>query len=236
MATFVTPFGSYSTGDGGLSMQSTIGATNRRCRFVGVQPSPTSPDSYCLGVFDTPQSDLLEIRSATLYCSQGLLAKFAALFRVGPKKLLEKSPWVYPSTDDRRSAAYWCLVHPAWGETITVDSRMNAISSLLVELSIASGIAAGISLGVIHYNRTRGREPSDREKHALLVVLSIAAFVGSFFVDNPWGLFDDAFVALRPLTGGTTVGLGILLLWYIHVYGWIDGGEESPNQRTSPDR
>lgn len=139
---------------------------------------------------------------------------------------------------DRRQTFGSVLVSrpPAWCETITVDSRMNAISSLLVELSVASGIAAGISLAVIHYNRTRGREPSDREKHTLLVALSIAAFVSSFFVDNPWGLFGDAFVALRPLTGGTTMGLSILLLWYIHVYGWIDGGEESPNQGTSPDR
>lgn len=110
---------------------------------------------------------------------------------------------------------------------------MSVPPYVLAEILMTTSIALGIPLIASKYNRTRGREPSDREKRILLIVLSTTWFISSFFVDNPWGLFDDAFVALRPVTSGTTIGLSILLLWYIYVHGWIGPDDESRNQQNS---
>lgn len=109
---------------------------------------------------------------------------------------------------------------------------MNIATDIIVEIIVAACLALGIPVAVIYYNRTQDREPSDREKRILLIGLSIGWFISSFFVDNPWGLFNDSYIVFRPFTGGTTIGLGILLLWYVESYGWSKS-EEEPIQNNN---
>lgn len=104
---------------------------------------------------------------------------------------------------------------------------------MIAEILFTAVLALGIPLVAVRYRRTRDGQPTDREKRALLSAMSVAWFVSSFVVDNAWGLFDGAYTAYRPLTSGVTIGLSVLLLCYIHAYGWVGSGEDSTNQKDS---
>lgn len=104
---------------------------------------------------------------------------------------------------------------------------------MIAEILFTAVLALGIPLVAVRYRRTRGEQPTDREKWALFSAMSVAWFVSSFVVDNPWGLFDGAYTAYRPLTSGITIGLSVLLLCYIRAYGWVGSDEDSTNQRNA---